>query len=249
MADAAEIRMFERMGTGGFAARETIMYDGWQLRFSEGYTGRTNSVSVLYPSAIDPEVKIRRCEQFYRERGLPCVFKLTDADSELRAALEKRGYRAVKPTDLMAADLCGAGMPEGDVVFSAVPTEEWLSAYFAFEGISDPAAQAAYRRMLEEAPARTCFGALVLDGRIVACASTAAERGYALLQSVVVDPACRGRGLGRAICRALLAEAAANGAERAYLQVVQGNIPALRLYESLGFRKKYAYCYMKQATA
>ena len=82
---------------------------------------------------------------------------------------------------------------------------------------------------------------------MIACASSAAERGYVLLQNIVVDPEYRGRGFGRKICRALLAEAARTGAGHAWLQVVQTNLPALRLYESLGFRKEYTYRYMKQA--
>ena len=65
---------------------------------------------------------------------------------------------------------------------------------------------------------------------------------------VYTDPEYRGRGFGRTICRALLAEAAGTGIGHAYLQVVQSNTPAMRLYESLGFRKVYTYRYLKQGT-
>ena len=102
--------------------------------------------------------------------------------------------------------------------------------------------------MLEKVRVRTRYAALKRDGRIIACASSAAERGYALLQNIVVDPEYRGRGFGRTICRALLAEAAGTGIGHAYLQVVQSNTPAMRLYESLGFRKVYTYRYLKQGT-
>ena len=33
------------------------------------------------------------------------------------------------------------------------------------------------------------------------------------------------------------------GARTAYLQVVQGNTAAIRLYESLGYRRLYSYWY------
>ena len=152
----------------------------------------------------------------------------------------------MKPTCVMTAELREAEMPEGDVVFTETPSEEWLSAFFPFEEITGPASQDVFRRMLKRLHVRTRFASVKRDGRTAACAATAMERGYALLQYVVVDPAHRGKGLGRTICRALLAEAAAGGAQHAYLQVMLNNLPALRLYESLGFRKAYDYCYVKQ---
>ena len=247
--EKADIRMLEEMAANAHVALNVMQYDGWLLRFSAGHTNRANSVSVLYPSTLDPEEKIDYCERCYRAQNLPCVFKLTDGDGELNSILEKRGYRIVTPTDVMVLDLQDTEMPDGEIVFSDQPTEEWLSAYFAFEGLTDPVRQAVFRRMLEKVCVRTCYAAVRVNGRIIACASSAAERGYALLQNIVVAPECRGRGFGRKICRALLAEAARAGSERAWLQVVQGNVPALRLYESLGFRKKYTYRYMKQADA
>lgn len=246
--EAMEIRALEEMAANAHVALNMMQYDGWLLRFSAGHTNRANSVSVLYPSTINTDEKIGYCERQYRAQGLPCVFKLTDADGELGALLEKRGYGIVTPTDVMILDLPEMEMPDGEITFTDRPAEEWLRAYFDFEGLTDPARQDIFRRMLEKVLVRTRYAALKRDGRIIACASSAAERGYALLQNIVVDPEYRGRGFGRTICRALLAEAAGTGIGHAYLQVVQSNTPAMRLYESLGFRKVYTYRYLKQGT-
>ena len=51
------------------------MYDGWELRFSEGYTRRVNSVSVYEDGELDVNEKITYCENEYRSHGLPCIFK------------------------------------------------------------------------------------------------------------------------------------------------------------------------------
>lgn len=64
-----------------------------------------------------------------------------------------------------------------------------------------------------------------------------AEPGDRGLQRLYVETALQGRGLGRslleaALCHPLLAEA-----KRVYLQVWERNERAVRLYESLGFRK------------
>ena len=46
-----QIQKFEEMCLNGHVALNTLLYDGWILKFSEGYTGRANSVSMLYPSS------------------------------------------------------------------------------------------------------------------------------------------------------------------------------------------------------
>lgn len=75
---------------------ETEEYDGWILRFAEGYTKRTkraNSVNPLYGSAIDLFEKIAYCEK-YADHGLPAVFKLTleSTSQGLENVLAEQGY-------------------------------------------------------------------------------------------------------------------------------------------------------------
>lgn len=49
-----------------------------------------------------------------------------------------------------------------------------------------------------------------------------------------VAPACRRSGLGRALLVEAMAELRASGVKRLYLEVDQGNEPALELYRALG---------------
>ena len=245
---APEIRMLEKLAARAHEALETIRYDGWLLRFAEGYTGRSNSVGILLPSRTDLNEKVDYCEKCYRERNLPCMFKLTDADAALGVLLKSRGYQESKPTDVMTAALHGTAFPDIPVVFSEKPSEEWLRSWFAFEGMKDESGLEIFRRILEKAGARACYAAVMPDGKIAACAASAAEKGYALIQYVVVDPEYRRRGLGRAVCQALMAEAEQNGVKTAYLQVMQNNPAAISLYSSLGFRKAYTYRYFVKQT-
>jgi GNAT superfamily N-acetyltransferase len=66
------------------------------------------------------------------------------------------------------------------------------------------------------------------------------DRGYGFVApdvpevSMAVAAAWRGRGVGRALLRALIGRAAATGVDRLSLSVEDGN-PAVRLYTSLGF--------------
>ncbi|MGH3498608.1 MAG: ribosomal protein S18-alanine N-acetyltransferase [Nocardioidaceae bacterium] len=55
------------------------------------------------------------------------------------------------------------------------------------------------------------------------------------IQRVAVRPVGRGRGVGRRLLRALLAEAARRGCDRVLLEVATDNGAALALYEAAGF--------------
>ncbi|MBI1340667.1 ribosomal-protein-alanine N-acetyltransferase [bacterium] len=72
-------------------------------------------------------------------------------------------------------------------------------------------------------------GALIAFGIIL----VAAEEGDVL--TIAVDPGFRGRGVGRRLLDDLIDRARRLGARRVVLEVGAGNIPAIRLYRSLGF--------------
>jgi len=64
------------------------------------------------------------------------------------------------------------------------------------------------------------------------------------IENIVVDDRHKHRGIGTALVRRLLSEAEAAGATSIILEVRESNLPARRLYESIGFtsegrRKSY----------
>ena len=87
-------------------------------------------------------------------------------------------------------------------------------------------------------------GALVRGGgEVVACGLVKIEEDHAGLFAVHTAVGFRGRGLGRAVVAALLAEAQRHGARTAYLQVTADNAAALALYRRFGFAMAYDYWY------
>lgn len=58
-----------------------------------------------------------------------------------------------------------------------------------------------------------------------------------VLYDIVVDPASRGRGVGRQLLDATLAVLAERGAPRVVLSTAEQNEPAQRLFERAGFRR------------
>lgn len=90
----SQITLLEELSLNAWPGHHTLLYDGWLLRFSEGYTSRANSVNPLYPGSITGlEDKIKECEDFYTSKSLPAIFKLTPASfpSNLEETLASDG--------------------------------------------------------------------------------------------------------------------------------------------------------------
>ncbi|MFD3516900.1 GNAT family N-acetyltransferase [Streptomyces sp. NPDC058657] len=106
------------------------------------------------------------------------------------------------------------------------------------------------RRFLPEglATAHTSVGHLLADGEKVGFLWTgrhevAPGEWAAFVYDVEVDERHRGRGYGRALMTQAERVALRDGETRLGLHVFAGNTPALRLYESLGFRTTHLNCF------
>jgi len=75
------------------------------------------------------------------------------------------------------------------------------------------------------------------SGRPVAFAVARLHAPEMDIVNLAVDPARRRQGLGRILLRALLDHGAAQGVERAFLEVREGNRAARRLYGNAGFEE------------
>jgi ribosomal-protein-alanine N-acetyltransferase len=58
------------------------------------------------------------------------------------------------------------------------------------------------------------------------------------IENIIVDQTHRQRGVGSSLLRELLTEARTAGAPAVILEVRESNVPALRLYESIGFKQE-----------
>jgi len=111
-----KILLYEELSINAHPALQTQVYDGWVLRFANGYTGRANSVYPLYPSSLDLHEKITECERRYFAQELPAIFKLTDADMDIDKVLEEMGYIVDRPTYVMEMDLQNITLLSADCV-------------------------------------------------------------------------------------------------------------------------------------
>lgn len=237
------IHLYEELAINAHPALQTQIYDGWILRYANGYTKRANSINPLYPSDIDINTKITECEKRYSAQGLPAIFKLTDAaDPAIGKELDERGYAVIEPTYVMEMDLRDKNFAVHDCIFSPRADSKWLDAYCTFGKYSDLKKETA-KQILSNVTNTMFCGRITEDGETAACGSAVIERGYMGLLNVVVEESKRRKGFGTKICESLLAEAKRLGASTAYLQVVQENEKAVELYKKIGYKEIYSYCY------
>ena len=112
--------------------------------------------------------------------------------------------------------------------------------------MTNPIHRAVVPSMYRAIPKDTICASVWKEGRIIATGLGILDRDYIGIYAIHVKEKYRGQGFARQICTALLTEGMKKGAANAYLQVVQGNTAAKRLYASLGFTDFYTYWFRVQ---
>lgn len=225
-------------------ALQTILYDGWVLRFADGYTRRANSVNPLYGSTIDIEEKLAYCHMLFRYRSLKMVFKITDDvfPSDLDQILIDLHYSRQAETSVHMIDLSTIKIGETPVTHDSIDMENnWFNAHVRLNKIEKHAAT--LKAMLESIVQPKCFSRIEHRGRIVACGLAVLEQNMVWLFDITVREDFRKRGFGTQLIHSLLRWGRNHKAHQAYLQVMQENKPALALYKKLGFKEVYKYWY------
>jgi len=238
-------KRIEEASLNAWPALQQILFDGWILRFSKGYTKRANSVNPLYASNMDVHEKIDICERLYSEKGLPSVFRLSPLSSptDLDQVLKSRSYQRADPTLVLYLDLRGheiQTLPSGDL--RAEGLDGWMELFRRFSE-SSMGKHEAHKKILSAIPSKPVMASLVDSGLSVACGLGVLENRYFGLFDLITDPARRNRGYGTQLVSGLLRWAQERGAWHAYLQVMSLNRPARHLYAKFGFEEAYRYWY------
>ena len=223
---------------------QTLLYDGWVLRFADGYTKRANSVHPLYSSSLNVEEKIRACEEIYQSKELDVVFKLTaSAQSEnLDKVLAAKGYKADSHTSVQVMELDGVNKAPAQPALLTEDLHEWLPAYCKLSNIGGHR-EPTLKQLLHNVVPVLYLASIRHQGQVVACGMGVLQEQFVGLFDIVTDANFRRRGFGKQLVLNILAWAKRNGAQTAYLQVMLNNEPALRLYSGLGFKEIYTYWY------
>ncbi|MHB8061468.1 MAG: GNAT family N-acetyltransferase, partial [Ruminiclostridium sp.] len=87
------------------------------------------------------------------------------------------------------------------------------------------------------------FTSLVVKNEVIACGMGVLENWFVGLFDIAISKKYRNNGYGMQLLINMLKVGKEQGAKNAYLQVRSDNLPAVHLYNKLGFREEYKYFY------
>lgn len=242
-----EIAFYEELQSNAFPALQTVMYDGWSVRFGGGFTYRVNCANPMYEERIPMAEKVDYVEGLYRGSGLfMAIFKLHEGmdPDRVKAAeciLDAQGYATERRGNIFLCELEGFSYePKTAVTVQSVMDDAWLSGFLTMNGTQDAQREAAMT-MLKNIHNPIFAASISEGGHMVACGLGVVERNNVGLYDIFVDSSCRRRGLGGDICAAIMNAGKQAGCGRAYLQVLSDNQGARALYRGLGYRETYEY--------
>jgi ribosomal protein S18 acetylase RimI-like enzyme len=245
MTELNRIRKIEERSLNAWPSLQEILYDGWVLRFAEGFTRRSNSINPIYQGSQGVFEKTLACEDMYRQRDLSPVFKISPLvhPEDLDEILEGRGYEKEGTTSVQSLNLNTFQEPTNsrtEIVENV--SMAWFEDYAGLQNM-DPHDKKCFGLILEQTAAKICYLTLQENGKTVSAGLAILEGDHVGLFGLITRSDLRGKGLGRQMVVDALCHARKRGASLAYLQVLMKNDPALRLYSKLGFQECYHYWY------
>ncbi|MDQ0232625.1 GNAT family N-acetyltransferase [Metabacillus malikii] len=240
------IQKIEELSMNALPALQTNVYDGWIVRFADGYTKRANSINPIYFSKEDLNSKIESAEQLYRKRNLKVVYKMTQQvfPENLDKTLEKHGYFIDGLTSVQMLPLRDSNIEIGHkaIVYDTLH-DNWLMNFYRLNNICEKD-QRTLKQMLLNIIPKSCYFLLNDENdETLACGMCVLESEYIGLFDIVTTEKYRNKGFGSKLVQHILQWGKDNGAKYAYLQVMLNNLPALKLYSKLGFEEIYRYWY------
>ncbi len=235
----------EYLASHCWPAKEIERYQEWIIHWNDAVTWRANSVlpigepSDILEDAIDYVIK------FYEERNTPAAFKITEESKpeDLDKTLEEMGfvkfmntYLQTAPTDELACLDPRVGVDLLRVTDESIDTLIHRSKRTEFE-------LEIRREIIHRIEGEKKIARVMIDGQIAGVGLGVVEDDMLGLFSVRTLPEYQHRGVAWSISCALGMWGEETGASTAFLQVEADNLPALGLYDSMGFKTKYNYWY------
>ncbi|MBO2944096.1 GNAT family N-acetyltransferase [Paenibacillus sp. F411] len=238
-------KFIEELSLNHWQPLSTLLYDGWVLRFADGYTKRANSINPIHYSTCDLNNKIKECEKIYSANRLPTIYKITPfvQPIHLDKTLEELGYTLIDTTSVQTLNLDNTSEPKlTSVIINEDITSLWLEDFCRLNNVKDKD-KSVMERMLSNIKTKKAFISFYYQERVVACGLGVIEREYIGLYNIVTEKNYRNRGFGEQMILNLLKWGKENGARYSYLAVVSNNEPALKLYSKIGYSEIYKYWY------
>lgn len=208
----------------------------WLVREGQGGGQRVSAASAAgdwRPEDIDG------AESKLADLGQGKLFQIGPNDAALDAELATRGYKIKDPVDLLVAPISELTAKLPNVTAFAIWPPLAIQEEIWDEGGIGPARLAVMERC--DLPKTSLMGRH--KDLAAATAYIACDGPLAMLHALEVAPRARRQGMGEKVMRAAANWAAEQGAETLAVLVTRENLPAQRLYASLGMTPVENYHY------
>lgn len=242
------IHFIEELSINAWPSIHTYHYDGWLLRYANGYSKRANSILPLYDETYQLPQKVSFCREFYSSRNLPTIFKLTSnlKHQKIDQYLCAKQYLKLDETRVMLNDISNKScVNNNNILVQNSLSSQWIDNYISCAKINSYNVFNTLQAMLSKVVGETIWLTYIHNRIAVGCVYGVIDRGYLGVYNVYVSKQFRGQGFGEAIVTQLFHEAQKRNIHKTYLQVLLKNEVANNLYNKLGYTEVYKYWYRR----
>ena len=246
MSSPETVRGLQERAARALPAKHVEVVEGWWLRHAPSCSWWV--ATVLPHGDARPGDLVRRvvgAEKFYAGHGAAARFQISPGacPEGLDTVLAERGYRRRSSVSLQTASCARVlgQVPTGAlrVRLNERLTSMWFEIWQAVHG-GDSRSE---WDMLDRVDRPCAYACAMVGDDVVAVGRAVADTGWVGVFGMATLPEARGTGAARSLLAALADWAGAQEVDRMYLQVECDNIPALRLYERMGFGEICRYHY------
>lgn len=241
-----EIAELELLASHCWPAKEIVKYKGWIIHWDEGVTWRANSVLPHeWESNVDLEQVVDYVIGLYEEKNTPPAFKISPASQPtgLDQLLEKKGFEQHMVTHVQTTEIENISCLDARVPVDLFKVTDESLDTLMYGSTRGEKALDVRRKIIHRIGGDKRIARVMMHGNIAGVGLGVVEKDWLGLFSIRTLPEFRRKGIAWSINCALAMWGEDHGARQAFLQVEADNEPALKLYESMGFKTMYTYWY------
>jgi len=189
----------EEMAMNALPSLQTVFFDGWIIRMTDGYRSQTNAVHPIYSFNGNLDYKINYCENLFKNNKLPVIFKIIECEEqkEIDKKLEELNY---KKDELTYVQICNEIQPlhnkYDNIIIENNFSENWNNCFYECKNLKDKKIIETIEKVQKNIRQRIICVHKTENQKVIGCGYGVIENGFVGLFDIVVKEEFRGKGYG-----------------------------------------------------